>query len=129
MTIAIGASRTDSLVVGPDHLASAMGNDGVDVLATPKLVLFAENTSHQLILPHLVPGQATVGSHLDLRHLKATPLGMRIWITATLREAERRRRLFEIAAHDEEGAILSGFHERFVVELERFLAQSHRRQS
>lgn len=126
MTIEIGASRTDSVIVGPDHLASAMGNAGVAVLATPTLVLFAETASHQLILPYLKPGQATVGTHVDLRHLKATPLGMRVWITATLRESDRRRRLFEIAGRDEEGPILSGFHERFVVELEPFLAHAGR---
>ncbi len=123
MTVAVGASHTMSLIVEPEHTAHLGGNAGVNVLATPTLLQFAEMACGEAVAPALKEGEATVGIRVAIRHLKATPVGMRIWVTATVAEIDRRRYVFNLEGHDEKGAILSGQHERFIVDLEPFLAK------
>lgn len=120
--LTVGQQFTLQREVRPEHTADALGNPGVMVLGTPMLVSFAEVACHQLLLPHLKPGQGTVGTAVNIRHLKATPLGMSVTIVATLREFDRRRHLFDVEGRDARHQILSGQHERFVVELAPFLA-------
>jgi nitrite reductase/ring-hydroxylating ferredoxin subunit len=72
-----GATNTLAIVVGESMTADRFGNTGVQVLATPMLVSYFELAAHQLAMPALEPGQGTVGSHIDIRHLAATPIGMR----------------------------------------------------
>jgi len=72
---------------------------------------------------HLPPGAGTVGSRIDVRHLAATPVGMRARIRATLREVDGRRLVFDIAGEDETERIVEGTHERFQIDQARFLAR------
>lgn len=123
MALQVGATSSESFAVGQEHTALAMGNEGVAVLGTPALILFAETVCHQMIVPHLADGDASVGIAVNIRHLKATPVGMRVQISATLREIAGRRYLFEVSGQDEDGAILSGTHERAIVDLAPFLAK------
>jgi predicted thioesterase len=125
MTIEIGACHTDNYIIGSEHTAQSMGNKGVNVLGTPMLVQFAEFASHKLLVPNLSPQQASVGIRVDIRHLKATPVGMQVWIKAVLCNIDRSRYVFEVSGRDEQGDILSGFHERFIVELESFMARTN----
>ena len=71
-----GATNTLTIIVDESMTADRFGNTGVRVLATPMLVSYFELAAHQLALPALEPGQGTVGSHIDVRHLAATPIGM-----------------------------------------------------
>jgi fluoroacetyl-CoA thioesterase len=73
-----GATNTLTIVVDESMTADRFGNTGVHVLATPMLVSYFELAAHQLAMPALAPGQGTVGSHIDIRHLAATPIGMRV---------------------------------------------------
>jgi predicted thioesterase len=125
--ISVGQQFTLLREVRPEHTADALGNPGMMVLGTPMLVSFAEIACHQLLLPYLDAGQGTVGTMVNIRHLKATPLGMMVTIVATLRQADRRRYLFDVEGHDSRYKILSGQHERFVIELVPFLASLHPR--
>ncbi len=120
--LSLGQQFTLQREVRPEHTADALGNPGVMVLGTPMLVSFAEIACHQLLLPHLETGQGTVGTMVNIRHLKATPLGMIVTIVATLREMGRRRYLFDVEGHDPRYKILAGQHERFVVKLAPFIA-------
>lgn len=123
MTLEVGATNSESFVVGHEHTALAMGNEGVSVLGTPALILFAETVCHRMLVPHLADGGASVGIGVNIRHLKATPVGMRVQISATLREIAGKRYLFEVSGRDDEAAILSGTHERAIVDLRPFLAK------
>jgi predicted thioesterase len=69
----------------------------------------------------LEPGEATVGTRLSIEHLKATPLGMRVRVEARVSSAEGRRIAFEVEAHDEVELVARGAHERYVIDLARFL--------
>lgn len=70
---------------------------------------------------NLEPGEATLGTRLTIEHLKATPLGMRVTVDAEVVAVEGRRITFKIDAHDDKELVARGTHERFVVNLARFL--------
>jgi fluoroacetyl-CoA thioesterase len=91
------------------------------VLATPRLISFMERTAHLAVLPYLAEGQSTVGVHVDVRHLAATPVGMEVRFRAELVEVDRRRLRFKVEAWDEVEKIGEGEHERFIIDWQRFL--------
>ena len=121
--IEIGITNEASWTVAPEHLASTFGSGLVDVLATPILVGFCEECARAMVDPHLPEGQKTVGTSIQLDHLAATPLGMRVTVTATLIEVDRRRLRFEIEARDEIEAVGRATHERFIIDSDRFEAR------
>jgi len=123
MALEIGMRGEASLVVGPDDTAEAFGAGGVAVFGTPKLIGLMENAAWRLVQPGLEEGETTVGTLVNVRHLAATPLGMRVSATAELIEIDGRRLVFRVAAHDERGKIGEGTHERTRIQLDRFLAR------
>ncbi len=120
MAIAPGLVGEVEIVVRPDDTADALGNTGVHVLATPRLVALLEQAAIRAVAGHLPPGTGTVGTRIDVRHLAATPVGMR---GTTLREVDGRRLIFEIEGHDKTERIVEGTHERFQIDQARFLAR------
>jgi fluoroacetyl-CoA thioesterase len=122
-----GTTDTLTIVVDESMTADRFGNTGVQVLATPMLVSYFELAAHQLAMPALEPGQGTVGSHIDIRHLAATPTGMRVTFRATLTERDGRRLLFRVEADDEHEHVGEGTHERFVVDMKRFMGRIARK--
>ncbi|MEM7111483.1 MAG: thioesterase family protein [Chloroflexota bacterium] len=121
MSVKVGHSVTLEWTVTPEVTAVAYGNEGVEVLATPALVGFCEGACLTCMADVLAEGQATVGTMVNIRHVAATPLGMKFWVTAKLIEVDRRRYLFEVEAKDEKEIILKGTHERFIINLQKFL--------
>ena len=115
-----GLTNEMTWLIDEKHLASAFGSGLVDVLATPVLVGFCEQTARTAVDPLLGEGQRTVGTSITLRHTAATPLGMKVTVRATLVEVERRHLLFEIEAQDEQEQIAKAQHERFIIDTERF---------
>ena len=118
--IEIGTTNETIRTVGREHLASAFGSGLVDVLATPVLVGFCEECARTMVDGQLPAGEKTVGSFIRLDHLAATPLGMRVTVTARLVEIDRRRLRFEIDAYDEVELVGRATHERFIIDSERF---------
>jgi fluoroacetyl-CoA thioesterase len=118
-----GATNTLTIVVDESMTADRFGNSGVQVLATPMLVSYFELAAHQLAMRALEPGQGTVGSHIDIRHLAATPIGMRVTFRATLTERDGRRLLFRVEADDDQERVGEGTHERFVVDMNKFMGR------
>lgn len=118
-----GTTNTLTVVVDESMTADRFGNTGVQVLATPMLVSYFELAAHQLTMQALGPGQGTVGFHIDIRHLAATPIGMRVTFRATLTERDGRRLVFRVEADDERERVGEGTHERFVVDMKRFMGR------
>ena len=118
-----GATNAIAIVVDESMTADRFGNSGVQVLATPMLVSYFELAAHQLAMRALGPGQGTVGSHIDIRHLAATPIGMRVTFRATLAERDGRRLVFRVEADDDHERVGEGTHERFVVDMKRFMGR------
>ncbi len=125
MDIRPGATAEVEITVTADRTADRIGNPGVMVFSTPHLVGLLEQVASAVIQPHLPAGAATVGTIVEMRHLAATPVGMKVKAKATLLETDGRRFLFQVEAHDEIEKIAEGKHERFVVQnLEKFLARA-----
>jgi fluoroacetyl-CoA thioesterase len=121
MAIEVGARTTWQRTVEADMTADRWGNAGVLVLATPHLVGLLEATSVRAISDQLQPGESTVGTHIDLRHLRATPVGDTITLSAEVTAVDGRRLSFRIKAEDSGGLAGEGTHERVVIDLQRFL--------
>jgi fluoroacetyl-CoA thioesterase len=121
MAIEVGARTTWERRVEADMTADHWGNTGVMVLATPHLVGLLEATSVRAIADRLEPGQSTVGTHIDLRHLKATPVGDTVTLSAEVTAIDGRRVTFHIKAEDSSGVAGEGTHERVLIDLARFL--------
>ena len=125
MEIRPGATAEVGFTVTPDRTAHAMGNKGVDVFATPFLIGLLEDAAGSVIHPHLPPGASTVGTMVEVKHLAATPVGMKVRAKATLLETDGRRYLFAVEAWDQRERIAEGRHERFIIpNLEKFLERA-----
>ena len=91
------------------------------VFATAMMIGFIEQTCIQALAPHLEPGQATVGTHVDVSHVAATPQGMRVTAHVELIAIEGRALLFKVRCEDEGGVIGEGLHRRAIIDSARFL--------
>ena len=107
--------------VTPDTFASRWANPGIEVLATPVVVGWLEDAAIRALQPHLEPGQGSVGTMVSMKHLAATPAGMTVRATATVKAVDGRRILFAVEAHDEKEKIAEGEHERVIVTMAKFL--------
>ena len=111
---------TSELVVGEEHTAPSIGSGKVRVLATPVMINLIEAAALAAI-EHLLPsGYQSLGTHLDVRHLAATPVGMKVRATARVTKVDGRAVSFEVSAHDEKDLIGDGLHERVVVNVAKF---------
>jgi len=123
--IALGTTAEVSGTVDAHQTAHAMGNRGVHVFATPFVIGMLEDAAGAVLKPHLAPGAGSVGTMVEMKHLAATPVGMKVRAKATLLETDGKRYLFSVEAWDEKDKIAEGRHERFVVpDMEKFLARA-----
>ncbi len=115
-----GLQGSIEIVVGAQHTAPHIGSGRVHVLATPVMVNLMEAAALQAVEGLLPPGHQTVGIHLDITHVAATPVGMRVRAHAELIRVEKRTLSFRVRAEDEKERIGEGLHERIIINLERF---------
>lgn len=118
-----GDSSEVSMVVAAHHLASAIGSGAAAVFSTPMLAALCEEAARGVVEPSLPAGQQTVGTRVDVRHLAATPPGMRVTARAELREVSGRRLRFWVEVFDEVEKIGECDHERFIIDSARFEAR------
>ena len=116
-----GLTNETVTLVEDRHLASEWGSGLAPVLATPALVAFCEECARLTVEKLLPAGQQTVGTWISIRHLAATPPGMRITVSAELVEVDGRRLRFRVEARDEAELVAEAEHERFIVDAQRFL--------
>lgn len=119
----IGVKHTSSQVVTRELTAAHYGSGLVEVFATPAMVGLMENAAMNAVLPFLPKGQNTVGTEICIKHIKATPLGMKVTSEAILVEVDGRKLVFTLRAWDEEGEIGNGTHTRFIIDTEKFMAK------
>ncbi|MBW8057749.1 MAG: thioesterase family protein [candidate division NC10 bacterium] len=121
MGLEVGASYTIERRVEPEHSADKHGNPGVDVFTTPLLCEWSEEAAVFAVTERLELGMITLGTRIELKHLVATPIGMVVRVTATLKEIDGRKLIFIIEAYDEKEKISECTHERFIVTKDRFM--------
>ena len=118
-----GIIGKEELIVTEENTAKAVGSGGLEVFATPALIALAEKTAFQSVAEHLEEGQSTVGTHIDIKHIAATPVGMKVTCETELIEVDSenpRRLVFSVNVYDEVEKIAEGTHERFIIYSERF---------
>ena len=119
-----GIKGAQSVTVDEGNTASAMGSGDLPVFATPAMIALIEKTASQSVMPYLDIGTSTVGTHLDIAHSSATPMGMTVVCETELVEIDRRRLVFSVRVYDSKGDVGSGRHERFVVDSMRFMEKA-----
>jgi predicted thioesterase len=117
-TLRIGMKHSEEWEV-TEKLCTTRGE--YKVFSTPSMTLFVEMTCHHLVAPHLAPGQGQVGLAIALRHLAPTPLGKKVRAQAELVGMDRRRLSFRVKVYDEIEQVGEAEHERFVIDLDRYL--------
>jgi len=120
-SIKTGISMTLYHVVTESDTANHYGSGHLEVYATPAMISFMEKTSMEAVQQYLPEGYGTVGTHLNIRHLKPTTVNTSVHCTSELIERENRRLVFKVFVSDINGLIGEGTHERFIVEEARFL--------
>jgi predicted thioesterase len=112
-----------SLTVGEQHTAPRVGSGAVHVLATPVMINLFEAAALAAIESLLPPGHQSLGTVLNVRHIAATPVGMRVVATAVVEKVDGRTVHFRLEARDERELIGDGTHERVVVNVDKFDAR------
>ena len=115
-----GLKGSAALLVDEAHTAPRIGSGRVHVLATPVMINLMEAAALDAAEHLLRPGSQSLGTRLDVSHVAATPVGMRVRATAEVTEVDGNRLTFRVEAHDEGELIGEGTHERIVVDVERF---------
>ena len=115
-----GLQGSAEIVVAEEHTAPKVGSGRVHVLATPVMINLIEAAALAAVEHLLPPGQQSLGTHLDVTHIAATPVGMRVRAEAELVKVAGRVLTFRVRASDAVETIGEGVHERMVVTLARF---------
>lgn len=122
-SITPGLVGTAELVVGPEHTAPRVGSGRIAVLATPVMINLIEAAALDAAEHLLPPGHQSLGIHLDVRHVAATPVGLKVTATAEVVAIEGRTITFRVTARDPIEEIGGGLHQRVVVDVGRFDAR------
>ncbi|MEO8718179.1 MAG: thioesterase family protein [Burkholderiales bacterium] len=119
-TLKPGLQGSAELVVGEEHTAPRVGSGRVHVLATPVMINLFEAAALEAVECLLPPGRQSLGTVLNVRHIAATPVGMRVTARAEVTDVDGRTIRFRVEARDEKELIGDGTHERVVVNVAKF---------
>ena len=117
-------NRKEELVTKA-NCASAVGSGLLEVYATPSMIALMEGCCHESVGPELEEGCGTVGISLDIRHVAATPVGMKVYCESELTDVKGRVLVFSVKAFDEKGLIGEGTHERCIVYNDKFQQKAY----
>ena len=116
-----GLNGVAEMVVAKEDLVSRLGGVALDVLSTPRLIQLLEAAAIEAIKEFIPDQQVSLGTRVNIRHLSATPLGMKVTAHALLQSVEQNRLLFMVSAYDQKEKVAEGELERVLVPLARFL--------
>ena len=124
MSVTVGMKIRVEEVVTEQNTAICAGSGTLPVFATPFMCALMEKAAWMAIAPALNEGVSSVGTKLNISHLSATPVGLKVWAESEVTAVDGKRIEFKVTAGDEKGLIGEGTHERFIVTDERFLAKT-----
>jgi fluoroacetyl-CoA thioesterase len=124
-----GLTGKCEMIVKEEDLVSQLGNVPVDVLSTPRLIQLLETAAIEAIRDFIPGDQVSLGTEVRIRHLAATPLGMKVTANALLKGVEKSRLLFLVDAYDEKEKVAEGEHGRILVSKERFLQKVEKKRA
>ena len=120
-----GIKGTNEIIVTKELSAQNVGSGLLPVYATPSMIALMENTAFESVAQYLDEGCGTVGTSLNVKHVAATPIGMKVTCETELVKVDGRALTFEVKAYDECGLIGEGVHERFIITEEKFLSKTN----
>ena len=123
--IELGMKYTTKITVEEKDTAKEVGSGTLLVLATPKMIALMEEAAYKAIESGLEEGTTSVGTLMNVKHLAATPVGMKVSATATVTGVDGRKIEFLVEAYDEAGKIGEGTHERFIVAEKKFVEKTY----
>ena len=127
MSIEIGLKGRAEETVRQENTAQAACSGALPVYGTPFMCALMEKAAWTSIAPFLADGESTVGTKMEISHLSASPIGIKVWAESEVTQVDGRRIELKVAAYDEKGLIGEGTHQRFIVANERFLAKAARK--
>ncbi|MBR3748524.1 MAG: thioesterase [Firmicutes bacterium] len=122
--LSVGIKGNLERTVTEELTAEALGSGLLPVFATPAAVALAEETAWKSVAGELEEGQGTVGTLMELAHIAATPLGMKVRCETELVEVDRRKLVFTVKIYDEKEKVADGRHERFIIDNAKFLSKA-----
>ena len=117
----VGMHLEEIFLVEEEHTAKHVGSGGSQVLATPWMIGFMERVAHHLLAELLPELYSSVGALVNIRHLAPTPVGKQVRVRAEIISVDGMKVEFAVAAWDDVEKIGIGTHERYVIDIERFL--------
>ncbi|MDY3905203.1 MAG: thioesterase family protein [Lawsonibacter sp.] len=127
MSVTVGMKGRAEAEVNDQNTAMSAGSGTLPVFATPWMCALMEKASWTAVAPALAQGESTVGTKLNIFHLSATPVGLKVWAESEVTAVDGKRIELKVAAYDEKGLIGEGTHERFIVTDQRFLDKAARK--
>lgn len=127
MSIAIGLKGRAEDVVSEKNTAQAACSGALPVFGTPFMCALMEKASWTSIAPYLSENEGTVGTKLNISHVSATPVGMKVWAESEVTAVDGKRIELKVSAYDEKGLIGEGTHERFIITNDRFVAKANKK--
>lgn len=121
----IGLVGSAEITVDINNTAKAMGSGDLVVFATPAMIALMEKAATLAIKECLSEGYTTVGTMINVKHLAATPIGVKVTATSTLIEIDGKRLMFKVEAFDGTEKIGEGQHERFIINVDRFMDRAN----
>jgi fluoroacetyl-CoA thioesterase len=118
--ILVGTKREERLLVTSEVAIDFLGMENARVLATPQMIRYMEWTSRNAVKPLLEDGYDTVGTHVNVYHLAAAPIGAVVTFTSEITAVQERRVEFKVTARTEEEVIGEGTHERGIINVAKF---------
>jgi fluoroacetyl-CoA thioesterase len=116
-----GLTGKSEMIVKEEDLVSQLGDVIANVLSTPRLIQLLEAAAIDAIQDFISTDQVSLGTEVKIKHLSATPLGMKVTANALLKGVEKNRLLFLVNAYDEKEKVAEGEHERVLISKDRFL--------
>jgi predicted thioesterase len=121
----VGTKGEQRLLVGPEEAINFLELEDAQVLSTPQMILYMERTCRNTVLPLLLSGHDTVGTHVNVFHRAAAPIGSVVTFTSEITAVDDRRVQFKVTARTEENELIGeGTHERAIVNVVRFAAKT-----
>ncbi len=116
-----GIRNQREAVVTEAVTAERVGSGMLPVYATPCMIALMEQTCAESVQPFVGEGEGTVGTSIDIKHVKATPVGMKVRCESILKEVNGKKLVFEVQVYDEKGMIGTGTHKRAVIDNRKFM--------
>jgi fluoroacetyl-CoA thioesterase len=124
-----GLIGKSEMIVKDEDLVKQLGDVPVEVLSTPRLIQLLETAAIEAIHEFIRTDQVSLGTEVKIKHLSATPPGMKVTAHALLKGVEKSRLFFLVDAYDEKEKVAEGEHERILVSKERFLQKVEKKRA